>query len=89
MACCGQKRQSMSTSGAVGTRASAPSRATAAIAAAAQQGDVRLVYRGRGGFAMRSVRTGRAYACGTTGAIISVDPRDAEPLIRTRLFSRA
>ena len=78
MACCGQKRQSVISSAAASARASA-----------ARNGDVRLRYGGRGGFSMRSMRTGRLYACGTTGAIVSVDPSDAEPLIRTRLFTPA
>ena len=90
MACCGQKRQSVMSSTAASARANAASsQASAMAASAARNGDVRLRYGGRGGFSMRSMRTGRLYACGTTGAIVSVDPSDAEPLIRTRLFTPA
>ena len=89
MACCGQKRHAMSSAG-LGTQASPSSSSSPlTIASAARPGDVRLRYGGRGGFSMRSMRTGRLYACGATGAIVAVDPSDAESLIRTRLFGYA
>ena len=89
MACCGQKRHAVASARS-GIRAStASSSSSAMMANAARPGDVRLRYGGRGGFSMRSMRTGRVYACGSTGAIVAVDPGDVEPLIRTRLFTRA
>ena len=81
MACCGQKRQA--------TQVSSSSSSSVMIANAARPGDVRLRYGGRGSFSMRSMRTGRLYTCGSTGAVVTVDPGDVEPLIRTRLFTRA
>lgn len=67
---------------AAGTAATTPSGARG-------QGNVTLRYLGRGAFSTRSTRTGRAYACAGSGAGLSVDPRDAESLLRTRLFTRA
>lgn len=91
MGCCGQKRRAMTSSAAAGVGASSSSRAiaTPAVARDGRPGDVRLRYQGRGGFAMRSVRTGRSYTCGSPGAVVFVAPGDAEPLIRTRLFTPA
>ena len=89
MACCGQKRHAMSNAGIATQASPSSSSSPVTIAGAARPGDVRLRYGGRGGFSMRSMRTGRLYACGTTGAILTVDPSDAQSLIRTRLFTPA
>jgi hypothetical protein len=50
--------------------------------------NVALRYLGLGVFTRRSMRTGRAYVCAGANARISVDPRDAESLLHTRLFAR-
>ena len=92
MSCCGQKRVAL----AQGRAAEPPSRtgATAAgvaahmHAASPANGDVLLFYLGPTVFSTRSARTGRAYRCSGTGARVAVDRRDAESLLRTRLFTR-
>jgi hypothetical protein len=48
-----------------------------------------LRYRGLGPFTNRSMRTGRLYACGGTGATLRVEAADARALLRTRLFRLA
>jgi hypothetical protein len=92
MSCCGRKRLAL-----VSGRGDAPtSQAGAAVAGVAastravrEPRDVVLRYLALGAFSTRSARTGRAYACAGTGAAVSVDPRDAESLLRTGLFTRA
>jgi hypothetical protein len=49
---------------------------------------VLLVYLAPGLFSTRGIQTGRMYSCSGTGARVSVDRRDAEALLRTRLFRR-
>ncbi len=92
MSCCGQKRLAL-VSGHGGGPASHAGATAAGVAAAtlALRGprDVVLRYLALGAFSTRSTRTGRAYACAGTGAAVSVDPRDAEALLRTGLFTRA
>jgi hypothetical protein len=68
--------------------ATAPNVAVAAFATQRGPRDVTLRYLGPGSFSTRSVHTGRAYACAYTNAALAVDPRDAAPLLATRLFVR-
>jgi hypothetical protein len=51
-------------------------------------GDVSLRYVGVRAFSTRSAHTGRAYTCVGMNVPVAVDPRDAELLLRTRVFTR-
>jgi hypothetical protein len=92
MSCCGQKRLAL----AQGRAADSPSRTGASPVntrayvhgALPHNGDVRLRYLGSTMFSTRSAHTGRAYRCSGTGERISVDRRDADSLLRMRLFTR-
>jgi len=91
MACCGQKRLALAQGRAPAPEGRAgvtrPS-AAAPRPAARAPGEVVLRYRGPAAFQTRSIRTGRVYACAGTGAVLAVDARDAEALVRTGRFAR-
>lgn len=93
MSCCGQKRQAL-----VHGRVHGPVRSASAMGASIaasmpatvpRRGDVMLRYVGPGAFSTRSLRTGRVYVSAGMDDGVPVDPRDAESLLRTRLFARA
>jgi hypothetical protein len=95
MSCCGGKRMALVTNGAStsatpGRPQSSARDSSSPLRTTSSRGprDVTLRYVGAGSFVTRSVITARAYACAGTGAGLSVDPRDAEMLLRTRLFVR-
>ena len=54
-----------------------------------EKGDVLLRYLGPRVFSTRSAHSGRAYNCSRPGERLAVDRRDADALVRTRLFTRA
>jgi len=88
MGCCGQKRNAAAL---MPSRSAAPaphgfSRGMAGPAAAA--GGVLLQYRQRARVLVRGPVTGRAYEFSAGQPMQSVEPRDAEMLLRTRQFVR-
>jgi hypothetical protein len=92
MSCCGQKRlefaQARASERQPDTDAAPLSVGGYGHWDAAGKGDVLLRYVGTRMFSTRSAHTGRAYRCSGTGARLSVDQRDAETLLRMRLFTR-
>jgi len=93
MSCCGQKRAALAQGHTPVSpsprRAATESRSARGHTAPAEKADVLLVYLAAGMFSTRGVHTGRVYSCSGSGARLSADRRDAESLLRTRLFRRA
>jgi hypothetical protein len=103
MTCCGQKRQALVGAATGTRELAGPEAGRGAARGAAAHaagpasvvphtrggrgGDVALRYRGVDGFSVRSPITGRYYACAAAGTRIHVDPRDAEMLARTGVFT--
>jgi hypothetical protein len=97
MSCCGQQRFAVAHRRATDRRATEPSSGIGVTPSSAgaharqgsSPGDVLLRYLGPRMFSMRSTHTGRAYSSSRTGERLTVDRRDVDLLVRTRLFTRA
>ncbi len=90
MSCCGQKRALLNTA----THSRSTSRPSLSLGAgdsfahSSHPGDVMVRYIGPGALSIRGPRTGRVYDVLRPGAVIGVEAKDVDGLLRTRVFVR-
>ena len=89
MGCCGQRRNPPPPALRPGPVAAVPEFRPGARGAAARARGVLLRYREQARVLVRGPVTGRAYEFSAQQPILSVEPRDADMLLRTRQFVRA
>jgi hypothetical protein len=90
MSCCGQKRALLNTAthSRSTPRSSLSFEAGASVAYPSHAGDVMVRYIGAGALSIRGPRTGRVYYVLRPGAVIGVEAKDVDGLLRTQVFVR-
>jgi len=88
MACCGQRRQQVSTPAVSVRPANAPVKVAANAPSLVEQAGVTFQYVGKTALTALGLVSGRQYRFGSPGAVLQVDSRDAASLSGVRNLRR-
>lgn len=88
MACCGQRRQQVSTPAVFVRPANAPAKAAADVPSLVEPPGVMFQYVGKTALTALGLVSGRQYRFGYPGAVLQVDSRDAASLSGVRNLRR-